>query len=69
MDTGQCLGKMSSNALSFAPVKRIGFNDDGTVSASHANAVSYADMNKKPVKKSTKKSASKTSASKKKKST
>ncbi len=47
MDTGQCLGKMSSNALSFAPKQNIGFNDDGTVS--HADAVSYADMNKKPV--------------------
>jgi len=30
MDTGQCLGKMSSNALSFEPVKRIGFKEDGT---------------------------------------
>ena len=70
MDTGQCLGKMSSNALSFAPVKRIGFNDDGTVSASHANAVSYADMNKKPVKKSTKKKApAKKAAATKKKAT
>ncbi|MDV6329753.1 hypothetical protein [Asticcacaulis sp. 201] len=30
MDTGQCLGEMSSNALSFEPVKRVGFKADGT---------------------------------------
>ena len=30
MDTGQCLGKMSSNALSFDPIKRVGFKADGT---------------------------------------
>ena len=30
MDTGQCLGKMSSNALSFAPVIKVGFKADGT---------------------------------------
>ncbi|MGA9657675.1 MAG: hypothetical protein WBQ60_01040, partial [Asticcacaulis sp.] len=30
MDTGQCIGKMSSNALSFAPVTRVGFKADGT---------------------------------------
>ncbi len=39
MDTGQCLGKMSSNALSFEPVRNIGFNDDGTVA--HADAEPY----------------------------
>lgn len=66
MDTGQCLGKMSSNALSFAPVRRIGFNEDGTVSASHANAVSYADMNKKPAKATKKKATTKKTAAKKK---
>lgn len=30
MDTGQCLGKMSSNALSFDPIRRVGFKADGT---------------------------------------
>ena len=39
MDTGQCLGKMSSNALSFAPVLNIGFNDDGSMA--HADAEPY----------------------------
>ncbi|MBW8735452.1 MAG: hypothetical protein JF571_14345 [Asticcacaulis sp.] len=39
MDTGQCLGKMSSNALSFDPVRKIGFNDDGSIA--HADAVPY----------------------------
>ena len=43
MDTGQCLGKMSSNALSFAPVQKIGFNEDGTVA--HADAVPYLQQN------------------------
>ena len=39
MDTGQCLGKMSSNALSFEPVTHIGFNDDGSMA--HADAEPY----------------------------
>lgn len=39
MDTGQCLGKMSSNALSFDPVQNIGFNLDGTMA--HADAEPY----------------------------
>ncbi len=39
MDTGQCLGKMSSNALSFEPVQNIGFNDDGSLA--HADAEPY----------------------------
>jgi hypothetical protein len=39
MDTGQCLGKMSSNALSFAPVVHVGFNADGSVA--HADAEPY----------------------------
>ena len=48
MDTGQCLGKMSSNALSFEPVHQMmGINADGTTSAT---AVSYLDANKPPVK-------------------
>ncbi len=39
MDTGQCLGKMSSNALSFEPShKMVGINADGTTSAT---AVAY----------------------------
>lgn len=61
MDTGQCLAKMSSNALSFAPVRVIG------APGSNPNAVAYLQP-KPPVKKtsSTKKS-SKSSSSKKKK--
>ncbi len=47
MDTGQCLGKMSSNALSFDPIRKIGFNDDGSVS--HADAQPYLQP-AKPVK-------------------
>ncbi|MGZ3305151.1 MAG: hypothetical protein ACXU8U_04755 [Asticcacaulis sp.] len=39
MDTGQCLGKMSSNALSFDPVRTIGVNSDGSIA--HADAVPY----------------------------
>ncbi len=39
MDTGQCLGKMSSNALSFEPVHQMmGINADGTTSVT---AVAY----------------------------
>ncbi len=39
MDTGQCLGKMSSNALSFEPVVNIAFNPDGSMA--HADAEPY----------------------------
>lgn len=39
MDTGQCLGKMSSNALSFEPATHIGFNEDGSMA--HADAEPY----------------------------
>jgi hypothetical protein len=47
MDTGQCLGKMSSNALSIAPPKKMaGINDDGTTSKT---AVAYLQP-VKPVK-------------------
>ncbi|EGF89686.1 hypothetical protein ABI_41090 [Asticcacaulis biprosthecium C19] len=46
MDTGQCLGKMSSNALSFEPVK---------VAASYANAEPY--IKPAPVKTTSKKKA------------
>lgn len=47
MDTGQCLGKMSSNALSFAPaLKMKGVNEDGTTSKT---AVPYIQP-AKPVK-------------------
>ncbi len=47
MDTGQCLGKMSSNALSLAPaLKMKGINEDGTTSKT---AVAYLQP-AKPVK-------------------
>jgi hypothetical protein len=39
MDEGQCLGKMSSNALSFEPKVNIGYNADGTLA--HADAEPY----------------------------
>lgn len=51
MDTGQCVGKMSSNALSFEPVTHIGFNDDGSMA--HATAEPYL----KPIPVKTKKAA------------
>jgi hypothetical protein len=47
METGQCLGKMSSNALSFEPPhKMMGINEDGTTSKT---AVAYIQP-AKPVK-------------------
>ncbi len=47
MDTGQCLGKMSSNALSFDPPRKMmGINEDGTTSKT---AVAYLQP-AKPVK-------------------
>ncbi len=46
MDTGQCLGKMSSNALSFEPAhKMVGINADGTTSAT---AVAYLQPDPAP---------------------
>ncbi|MDI7774877.1 hypothetical protein [Asticcacaulis sp. EMRT-3] len=36
MDEGQCLGKMSSNALSFEPKVNIGYNADGSNAYAHA---------------------------------
>ena len=46
MDTGQCLGKMSSNALSFEPAhKMVGINADGTTSAT---AVAYLQPDPQP---------------------
>ena len=57
MDTGQCLGKMSSNALSFDPVRTISFDD-------HADAEPY--IKPAPVKKAAAKGKKKaTGASKK----
>jgi len=48
MDTGQCLGKMSSNALSFEPEqKMMGVNADGTTSAT---AVAYLQPDPAPSK-------------------
>ena len=52
MDTGQCIGKMSSNALSFAPVTRVGFKADGT--SAYADPKPYlkpAPVKKAPAKK------------------
>lgn len=54
MDTGQCLGKMSSNALSFAPVTRVGFKADGT--SAYGDPKPYikpAPVKKAPAKKKT----------------
>jgi hypothetical protein len=59
MDTGQCLAKMSSNALSFAPVRQI------SSQASNPNAVAYLQPKPTPKKASAKKST-KTTAKKKK---
>lgn len=48
MDTGQCLGKMSSNALSFEPTHQMfGINADGTTSAT---AVAYLQPEPAPTK-------------------
>jgi|GEM_PF-104989 len=55
MDTGQCLGKMSSNALSFAPVTRVGFKADGT--SAYADPKPY--IKPAPVKKTKKKASAK----------
>ena len=46
MDTGQCIGKMSSNALSFEPAHQMfGINADGTTSAT---AVAYLQPDPAP---------------------
>ena len=68
MDTGQCIGKMSSNALSFEPVhKMMGINADGTTSAT---AVAYLQPDPAPTKcRKGKKCAAAASPKKKKKST
>lgn len=48
MDTGQCIGKMSSNALSFEPAhKMMGINADGSTSAT---AVAYLQPEPTPAK-------------------
>jgi hypothetical protein len=62
MDTGQCIGKMSSNALSFAPVTRVGFKADGT--SAYADPKPY--LKPVPVKKATAKKKTTTAAKKKK---
>jgi hypothetical protein len=53
MDEGQCLGKMSSNALSFEPKVNIGYNADGTLA--HADAEPY--LKPAPVKKTVRRKA------------
>ena len=54
MDTGQCIGKMSSNALSFAPVTRVGFKADGTSAyADHKPYLQPAPVKKASAKKKT----------------
>jgi hypothetical protein len=62
MDTGQCIGKMSSNALSFAPVTRVGFKADGT--SAYADPKPY--LKPAPVKKAPAKKKATTTAKKKK---
>ncbi|MFT4075241.1 MAG: hypothetical protein QM647_06875 [Asticcacaulis sp.] len=62
MDTGQCLGKMSSNALSFAPVTRVGFKADGT--SAYGDPKPY--LKPAPVKKAPAKKKTSTAAKKKK---
>ena len=65
MDTGQCIGKMSSNALSFEPVhKMMGINADGTTSAT---AVAYLKPEPAPAKCRKGKKCAATSATSKKK--
>lgn len=66
MDTGQCIGKMSSNALSFEPAhKMMGINADGTTSAT---AVAYLQPEPAPAKcRKGKKCAATAATSKKKK--
>jgi len=52
MDEGQCLGKLSSNALSFEPKVNIGYNADGSIA--HADAQPYLKpppVRKAPVRK------------------
>lgn len=61
MDEGQCLGKMSSNALSFEPKVNVGFKADGT--SAYVDAQPY--LKPAPVKKTSAKK--KASAAKKKK--
>ncbi len=64
MDTGQCIGKMSSGALSLAPVVRVGFKADGS-SAYSASIQPY--LKPEPVAKKKKGKGKATTSAKKKK--
>jgi hypothetical protein len=64
MDTGNCIGQMSSNALNLSPKREVTMNADGTEALKYANAKPYikpAATKKAPAKK---KPASKTQAKK-----
>lgn len=57
MDTGQCLGRMASPALSLAPVRAVKYNTDGSVADAYAKAKPYLAPPapaKKPTKKGSK---------------
>ncbi|WKL56884.1 hypothetical protein Q1W73_14615 [Asticcacaulis sp. ZE23SCel15] len=54
MDTGQCIGQVSSNALDLAPKRTVEFNADGTEKLKYVNAKPYikpAPAKKAPAKK------------------
>lgn len=62
MDTGNCIGELSSNALNLSPDREVKLRADGTEELRYANAKPY--IKPEPVKKtSTKKTSSKKTAS------
>ena len=70
MDTGNCIGELSSSALNLAPAREVKLKADGTEELKYANAKPYlkpAPVKKAPAKK-TATSAKKTSTTAKKKS-
>lgn len=65
MDTGNCIGELSSNALDLTPKRQVAYNADGSEQMKYVNAKPY--ITPAPVKKTTaKKPAAKTTAAKKK---
>ncbi|ESQ77474.1 hypothetical protein, partial [Asticcacaulis sp. YBE204] len=60
MDTGNCIGELSSNALDLTPKRQVAYNADGTEQMKYVNAKPY--ITPAPVKKTTAKTTAKTPA-------
>ncbi|MDC7683833.1 hypothetical protein PQU92_11130 [Asticcacaulis sp. BYS171W] len=58
MDTGNCIGELSSNALDLTPKRQVAYNADGTEQMKYVNAKPY--ITPPPVKKTSAKASTKT---------